>query len=305
MYKLPISGSAKRGFRVYADVCSPQCLGIEVLPNPRSKTFTLFSTKTCEARWCGHLVHNMSIDYYVIKFDGQVVQQNTFMIPLPAETTELAGASITSIHPVDRNGGYRISVFCRYNHDGTTHMFHFDEGTQKFSQPEQQTRSGEDVRTAWWKDSFYQIHVRETVQTRSVCFYLDHVGLRCVCPYCSENRRHGLFHGCISWRRLVSLLTALVSRLLQEPSLTRNSGQDPKRTSRFHDDALLDDMDGGTDIALSLNDRFAVVQAFKRLYVFSFAEKAMTADHWAAKEPGWESENEDRLVLWEVPRHTW
>ncbi|KAF2444710.1 hypothetical protein P171DRAFT_280963 [Karstenula rhodostoma CBS 690.94] len=138
-------------------ITSPQCLDVQILPNPRSKTFTLFCTKTCEARWCGHHVSNMSIDYYAITFDGQLVQQNTFMIPLPAETTEFAGASITSIHPVDRNGGHRISVFCRYNHNGFTHMLHFDETLQTFSLPKQPTDSAEDVRTAWWKDSFYQI----------------------------------------------------------------------------------------------------------------------------------------------------
>ncbi|KAL5422153.1 hypothetical protein PMIN06_011289 [Paraphaeosphaeria minitans] len=164
-------------------ITSPQCLDMQLLPNPRSRTFTLFSTDTCEARWCGHQVDSMSIDYYVITFDGQLVQQNRFVIPLTAEVTEFAGASITSIHPIDRKGSYRISVFCRYNHNGCTHMFNFDENLQTFSLPEQETRSAEDVRTAWWKDSFYQIHVRETVQTKSMSFHLDHIGIRCVFPH--------------------------------------------------------------------------------------------------------------------------
>ncbi|KAL5422152.1 hypothetical protein PMIN06_011289 [Paraphaeosphaeria minitans] len=236
-------------------ITSPQCLDMQLLPNPRSRTFTLFSTDTCEARWCGHQVDSMSIDYYVITFDGQLVQQNRFVIPLTAEVTEFAGASITSIHPIDRKGSYRISVFCRYNHNGCTHMFNFDENLQTFSLPEQETRSAEDVRTAWWKDSFYQIHVRETVQTKSMSFHLDHIGI---------------------------------------------SGQDSKRRPCFQDSALLDDMDGGTDMALVLNDRFAVVQAFKRLYVFSFAVQAKTADVGS----GLEKERKGGHGLWRVTKDT-
>jgi hypothetical protein len=167
---------------MHADGCSPQCLDIQVLPKPSSQTFTLFFTPTCEARWCGHHVQDITIRYYVVTFDGQLVQESTFMIPLPAGATNLAGASITSIHPVDRKGGYRINVFCRYNQDGFTSTLHFDETLQAFRKPEQPTFSSENVRTAWWKDSFYKISLESERLSRIVHIYFHHIRLRCVFP---------------------------------------------------------------------------------------------------------------------------
>jgi hypothetical protein len=80
-----------------------------------------------------------------------------------------------------------------------------------------------------------------------------------------------------------------------------NSGQDHDNIMLFHDRAILDDLMDNTDMALMLNDKFAVVQAFNRTYVFSFAEKAKTAD--SAMESGSEDEEDEedgKLVLWKV-----
>jgi hypothetical protein len=77
-----------------------------------------------------------------------------------------------------------------------------------------------------------------------------------------------------------------------------DSGQDHENSMLFRDRAVLDDLMGGTDIALLLNDKFAVVLAFNRTYVFSFVEKAKTAD--SAVESGSEDEEEGKLVLWKV-----
>jgi hypothetical protein len=124
----------------------------------------------------------MSIHYYVVTFDGQLVQESTFMIPLPAGAINLAGASITSIYPVDRNGGYSINVFCRYDYNGFTSTSHFDETLQTFSEPEKPTIFAENVRTVWWKDSFYTISLDFGGISGIAHIYLHHIRSRCVRP---------------------------------------------------------------------------------------------------------------------------
>lgn len=54
---------------------------------------------------------------------------------------------------------------------------------------------------------------------------------------------------------------------------------------------------GGTHNQILVNDRFLVLVALDRTYVFSFAAKAATADSTAS---GSHDEQQGKLVLWEV-----
>lgn len=164
---------------------SDNCLALSLVPNPGAKTLTLFTTRTCEYRWCGHQVEDLSINYYNITFDGLVLQQKSFTVPLPGEASNLAGATITSITPVDRKGGYLIKVFCRYNHDSHMCSFRFDEKLQMAKMVEHLTQANECTKTACWKDSYYRVeeHTEEWLVGRGdgrMHISLMHLGTRYV-----------------------------------------------------------------------------------------------------------------------------
>lgn len=157
---------------------------------------TLFITRTCEYRWCGHHVEDLSINYYNITFDGRVLQHNTLTVPLPGEAKILAGAAITNIDPIDRIGGYTVKVFCRYDHDAHGCSFRFDEKLQTASIVEHLTRTGESIKTACWKDSYYRVeeHTEEWLVGRGdgrLHISLTHLGTRYVLVLLDSSRTHG------------------------------------------------------------------------------------------------------------------
>lgn len=229
---------------------SDHCLAISAIPNPRAQTLTLFTTRTCEARWCGHQVQDLSIRYCNFTFQGQLLQQNTFTIALPGGVNDLAGASVTSIRPVDRVGGFLVNVFCRYIHDGHISSFHFNESTQICRMVEQMTLTGEHHKTASWRDTYYRAEEGNAVE-----------------------------HDVVTMR--VTLM---------------HLGSKPKGPL-FVDQAALDSLTGGSYMSLLMNDRFVVMVALDRTYVFSFAAEAKTAD---SIESGLEDEQQEKVVLWKV-----
>ncbi|KAF1978529.1 hypothetical protein BU23DRAFT_549956 [Bimuria novae-zelandiae CBS 107.79] len=210
------------------------CLAINLIPNPRSSTCTLFITRTCEARWCGHQNQDLSIHYYNIAFDGQILQNNSFMIPLPGPAI-LAGATITSIRPINRKGGFLVKVFCRYDHDGHIASFQFDADTQVCNIVEQLTRSSDHTKTACWEDSFYR--AEEEILERNAA-------------------RISLLH----WNTGGS-----------------NISKDPLFVDEREDLALINSTHAGiVATQLLVNDRFVVMVAMEKTYVFSFAAEAKT-----------------------------
>lgn len=98
----------------------------------------------------------MVLNYYNITFDGQVLEQNALVIPLPEGAKVQAGASITSIQQIDRKGSFMVKVHCRFDSGGYSSSFHFNEGTRAVEIAEKLTRSEEHVKTACWKNSLYQ-----------------------------------------------------------------------------------------------------------------------------------------------------
>ncbi|KAL1610416.1 hypothetical protein SLS60_002083 [Paraconiothyrium brasiliense] len=130
--------------------------------------------------------------------------------------------------------------------------FHFDENLQIFSEPERLALCSEDIKSAWWKDTFYQVGFGWEGETESrVRIYFKHLGV---------------------------------------------SGQDSHRAppSVVLERYGLDSLAGGMHLWLLLNDKFAVVGAMDRIYVFSFVAKAKTTD--SAIEHV-ERENEGKLLL--------
>ena len=89
-------------------------------------------------------------------------------VPLPEGASNLAGATITSIRPVDKKGGFMVKLFCRYSHDGYTCSFYLNEKRQTASITEHLTRMEEYVRTACWKGSFYRLE-EETLENPHGC----------------------------------------------------------------------------------------------------------------------------------------
>lgn len=164
-------------YAIYADVRSPQCLDFQVLPNPASRTFTLFSTMRCNPDNCGHALRKTSIDYYVVSVDGQTLQQNTFVVPLP-EDEATADASIINIQPIDRKGGFCISISYDHHPRRMTKVLHFDETLQTFRMPPPQADS---PFGAWWNGSFYIVVAmseRAELPPGSAEFWLEHIGFR-------------------------------------------------------------------------------------------------------------------------------
>lgn len=83
--------------------------------------------------------------------------------------------------------------------------------------------------------------------------------------------------------------------------ITHNSEEEFERTLCFKITVLQEHMQGGLGTTLLANDKFVVLQLFKRVYVLSFAEKARTAGSWQARESRLEDED-GKLMLWEYPR---
>lgn len=161
-----------------------RCCSYRILPNPRSRTFTLFMTQTCETPICGHALRDMSIHYALVTFDGQLVQQKKLVIPLPAEPKSLGRAMIKNISPVDRTGGFRFVVFCRYDYDIFLHSFYFDENLQTFRDSERPTLYSDKSEIAWWEDAFFQASTTYTAGPKGhLQIHFKHLGNRYVCCF--------------------------------------------------------------------------------------------------------------------------
>jgi len=158
---------------------------MNAIPNPRLQNLTLFTTRTCETRWCGHDIAKAAIRYAQVAFDGRVIQHREFTIPVAEEASNFAGTSITSIRPVDRRGSFCIKVFARYNSNGYNSCFQFDEESQIFTNPDCPNSRGdalwsEHVSTQWFKDSYYQLCTDYDVHQNVARLTFVHLGTRCV-----------------------------------------------------------------------------------------------------------------------------